>query len=149
MSFQLNIAEGNCLALEELYENLVFIHLTKNKCFKVRHFDRRSQPDSHQITFSNICYYSNRDYFCCCSESDHQHQQPTVDTLYRPKEVNKRGIDAVLIVSFNEGWMIQITMNSKHSRLDVTNVPNRISTYTSTIDLIDLLRWAWLTCGES
>ena len=34
VSFQLNIAEGNCVVLGELYENLVFTHLTKKNVLK-------------------------------------------------------------------------------------------------------------------
>ena len=34
MSFQLNIAEGNCVVLGELYANLVFTHLTKKNVLK-------------------------------------------------------------------------------------------------------------------
>ena len=125
MSF---IAEGNSLVSGELYESAVFTHVAQQKCFKVFRYDGRTRQESREITFSNVRVYSNRDSFCFCNEPDHhQHQEQTVSTYYRPKEKNKQGVDAVLITSSNEGWMIQITINSRHNPLDVTNVPEQFT----------------------
>ena len=44
---------------------------------------------------------------------------PTNNTLYRPMEKNKKGLDAIIIESQGEGWIIQITFNSKHAAMKV------------------------------
>ena len=127
VTFNLSLAEGNSLVAGELYESAVFTHVTQQQCFEVFRSDGRTHQESRKITFNNVRVYTNRDIFCFCNVPDHQpqHQEQTVGTYYKPKEKNKQGVDAVLITSSKEGWIIQITINSRHNSLDLSNVPKQ------------------------
>ena len=49
-------------------------------------------------------------------------QEPTIKTLYKPKESNKEGLDAIYVLSKEVAFIIQATISKTHSTMNVVSV---------------------------
>lgn len=111
VSFSLPL-ECNGILYGEIFEMKVLNEIDREKGIEVHLYDMKSCQftQTQKLLVSATQLYSNAEIF----------EKPTVNTLYKPKENNKRGTDAVLIT--NEiGWVIQVIVNPKHKSLNITN----------------------------
>ena len=108
--FDLTITEGNRLIVGKLYEMQVFEELQPGVSFEVKCFDKRLQQNqTRTLQVAAVRMYNNTDNF--------QDGKFVDNTLFKPIDPTKKGLDAVLIDSkVGHGWVIQ----TKHSIAAIT-----------------------------
>ena len=67
--------------------------------------DKRHKSNAQKLRIKNILEYSS-----CSSPIE----TPAEYTLYKPRERNKKGLDAVLVQSSTQAFILQITINKRH-----------------------------------
>ena len=110
--------EDNRTLLGQIYEVHVFDnYLQTGKTIEAKSLTCKRSTKSFVIndrqTFTNV-----------------QTFQDPKRTLYKPVEKNKCGVDAVYIFSITTGWLLLITVNNKHKRLNVLRVCNQFQGIT-------------------
>ena len=96
-----DVMQSNSSILGKLYEQ----HALKNlliseKVLNVTPYDRRGTNDGQQLEIKAVKHYSNASV---------ESETPDKNTLYRPNEKNKQGVDAVLVTTTNTAFPLTIS----------------------------------------
>ncbi len=121
----LSILQSNDSILGKLYEQHVFKHLlTRNSSLDVTCFNGRATRANEPLKLEiggTIMDYSNTSTISEIEDN----------TLCRPKEKNKMGVDAVLLTTTNTAWAIQITISDKHKAIDISSVSKQFPLFST------------------
>ena len=103
---------SNSFICGNIYESGVFKYLencrVSDEYLEVKLHDKRLTSDTQKLMISAIEDYSGSSPI----------QRPEY-TLYKPRERNKKGLDAVLVQSSTQAFILQITINERHPKLKI------------------------------
>ena len=105
----LSLEHADSFICGHIYEFGVFKYLEQytvsHDFLVVELHDKRHKSNAQKLRIKNILEYSS-----CSSPIE----TPAEYTLYKPRERNKKGLDAVLVQSSTQAFILQITINKKH-----------------------------------
>ena len=108
------IFPNNSIIMGHIYERKVLDVLSQNPSnIVMKPFSGRCTSISDtRMEVLNVAHFTNS---CVI-------QEPTIKTLYKPKESNKEGLDAIYVLSKEVAFIIQVTISKTHGPINVGSV---------------------------
>ena len=104
----------NSIMMGHIYERKVFHVLAQNPPnIVMKPSDKRFTTISNtRMEVLHVAQFTNSSVI----------QEPTIKTLYKPTEPNKKGLDAIYVLSKEVAFIIQATISKRHRPIDVSSV---------------------------